>query len=178
MTRGLSAWVVAAALVLAPAAAADLDQATAPGAAVERKQAGDSLLFSRQVLDLLEAARQARGAAVSATPADTSSQPPIPEPAAVHLSAVLYRGPSDWQIWLNGRSFAQSGVAGSLEILRVRPDSVRLKWRGAGTRQPAEITLRPNQTYIVGTGEIVEGPPGRAWRAPRPGLGAKSAAPS
>ncbi len=165
--RGLPAWLASALLALAPAAAAGPDQQTAPGVSVERKQAQDSLLFSRRIQDLLEAARRARGAAVSAAPADPASPLPVAGPGALHLSAILYEGPSDWQIWLNGRSFAQSGVAGAVEVLRVQRDSVRLKWRGAGARRPAEITLRPNQTYIVATGEIVEGPPDRAWRAPR-----------
>jgi hypothetical protein len=80
----------------------------------------------------------------------------------------LIRFVSDWQIWLNGRSFAQNGAAGPIEILRVRADSVRLQWHGATTAQSTDITLRPNQTYIVSTDEIVEGPPERAWRAQRP----------
>jgi hypothetical protein len=167
--RGLPACLASTLLALAPAAAAGPDQQTS--VSVERKQPGDSLLFSRHVQDLLEAARRARGTVASTAPADPASPLPVAGPGALHLSAILYEGPSDWQIWLNGRSFAQSGVAGSIEVLRVQRDSVRLRWRGAGTRQPAEITLRPNQTYIVATGEIVEGPPERAWRAPQQAKG-------
>jgi hypothetical protein len=173
--RGSPAWLVLAALALAPEALAQeatpdqeaVDQEAPADAAVERKQEQDSLLFSRQVQDLIEAARQARGTTTSAAPGDAEAAPLMAGPATVHLSAILYEGPGDWQIWLNGRSFEQSGVAGATEILGVRQGSVQLRWRGAQAR-PVDIILRPNQTYIVGTGEIVEGPPERAWRTPGP----------
>lgn len=153
------ATLVLATVVLAPAVAADRDQAMAPATA-ERKAAEDSLLFSREVQELLEAARRARGAA-SAVPAAAGAPPARPEPGALHLSAIVYQGPNDWQIWLNGRRFDPGAGAGPIEIRGVQPDLVRLRWRG-GTGRAAEITLRPNQTYIVGSGEIVEGPPERA----------------
>lgn len=166
MTRCSSIGLVAV-LVLAPAAASSLDREPEPGVAVGRKQTQDSLLFSREVQDLIEAARRNAGVAAGTAPADAMSRANHAQ-GAIHLSAILYQGPGDWQIWLNGRSFAQNGVAGPIEILRVRADSVRLQWHGATTEQSADITLRPNQTYIVSTGEIVEGPPERAWRVRRP----------
>jgi hypothetical protein len=150
--------LLAALLLLAtPAAAARAEAAavpTAAGAARAPKAADESFLFSSQALRQLEAARA--GEAPAAVPVVRSS--PAPAPAAViHLAAILYHAPDDWRIWLNGQSFTPAGRPGPIEILKVTAERVVLAWRPGSGGPPRRVELRPNQTYVVASGAVVEG---------------------
>ena len=72
--------------------------------ALPRKAPGDSLLFSSQALGLIEAARA--GEQLAALPLARSA--PTAAADSLHLAAIVYRGPDDWRIWLNGQSFTPS----------------------------------------------------------------------
>jgi hypothetical protein len=139
---------------------------TAPGAALRagadheavqaRKTAAHSFLFSDRELGLLEAARAGRpgeppAAVVVARPR------PAPPTATIHLGAILYHAPDDWRVWLNGQSFTPSGPAGPIEILKVTAERVVLAWRKGQDSPPTRIELRPNQTYLTASGQVVEG---------------------
>jgi hypothetical protein len=123
------------------------------GDARGHKTAQDSFLFSSAALRLLEAARagQAPAAAVAVVR-------PSPAPAAgsLHLGAIVYHAPDDWRVWLNGQSFTPAARPGPIAIVEVTADRVVLVWRPAGGH-PTRIELRPNQTYVVASGEVVEG---------------------
>ena len=122
-----------------------------------RKRVGDSVLFSRQAQDLIEAAR---GGMVAVS---RKGQPLIPTASEayqavdiLHLSAIVYHDPTDWRVWLNGRRFTPNSRAGTIEIVEVGPDAVWLLWHGLD--QPATpVQLRPNQSYVMASGTIVEG---------------------
>ena len=143
---------LAAALLLAAAAgAAAAGQPMAP-----RKTAEDSLLFSSELLALIEAARRAEHDAPAAA-ATIARAGPVAMPGAIHLAAIVYHAPDDWRIWLNGRSYTPGAAPGALEILAVTAGAVRLAWHGDPARQPQRFELRPNQSYLVASGAIVEG---------------------
>jgi hypothetical protein len=145
-----------AAIEVAAAEPAGPPQEAVAGAA--RKAPGDSLLFSSQTLGLIEQARRGHGrpTPVAASGPGLRSEPPAP-PGIIHLSAILYRAPDDWRIWLNGRSFTPAARPGAIEILAVTADAVQLTWRAGAGQRARRIELRPNQSYLLASGEIVEG---------------------
>lgn len=142
-------------------------QAEAP-VAIAPGSAPTSLLFSPEALALIEAATRRRPGSAP----DQSSRPlkrPALAPAAIHLSAIVYHGPDDWRVWLNGRSFAPGARPGPVEILAVDPDGVILAVhdRSGPSRR---VRLRPNQSYLPARDAVVEGrpvPPGPPSAAKR-----------
>ena len=144
---------LAAALLLAAAAG----PAASAEPAAARKTAEDSLLLSSELLALIEAARRAdRGLPAAATTTARAGLAAAPD--VIHLGAIVYHAADDWRIWLNGRSYTPGAAPGALEILAVTAGAVRLAWRGDPARPPARFELRPNQSYLVASGAIVEGP--------------------
>ena len=153
---------LAVALLVAPASAAQAaDQAEpAPTAAAAepRKAAGDSLLFSHRAERLIEEDRLGHGRtpAVAAT-SRRMRAPAAAPPAVIHLSAIVYHAPDDWRVWLNGQSYTPAAQPRAIEILEVTADAVRLTWRGGPEQRPPQVELQPNQSYLIASGEIVEG---------------------
>jgi hypothetical protein len=146
-------WALAAALLVVSAAATWADDVAAP-----RKADGDSLLFSSHAEELIEAARLGHGA----TPGSEAARRVVPAPAAtppaiIHLSAIVYHAPDDWRVWLNGQSYTPATRPRAVEIIEVTPDAVRLTWRGGAQQRPRQVKLQPNQSYLVASGEIIEG---------------------
>jgi hypothetical protein len=122
-----------------------------------RKTAADSFLFSGAALARIEAARAGRA---WGAPAGVARSSPAPATGAIHLGAIVYRAPDDWRVWLNGESFTPGARAGAIEILQVSAERVVIAWRPGPGARPARIELRPNQTYVVASGAVVEGNPG------------------
>ena len=145
-------WALAAALLVAPAAAA-----RAGDAVQSRKAAGDSLLFSSHAEELIEAARLGHGATPGSEAARRVVPSPATTPAIIHLSAIVYHAPDDWRVWLNGQSYTPATRPRAVEIIEVTPDAVRLAWRGGAQQRPRQVKLQPNQSYLVASGEIIEG---------------------
>ena len=156
------ALVIALGLPL-PALPAWADGETRPapailGSAAPRKAAEDSLLFAPRSLALIEAARHGGGEPPGASAARpvARSQPSIATPV-IHLSAIVYHAPDDWQVWLNGRRFTPTAPAGPIEIVEVTAASVALIWRSGPGARPVRIRLQPNQSFLTANREIVEG---------------------
>jgi hypothetical protein len=82
-----------------------------------------------------------------------------PAHSDIHLGAVMYYGPGDWTLWLQGERWTPMTQHGDLRVLEVEPGEVRLALVTAPDMPPREITLHSNQTYEVATGKIVEGTP-------------------
>ena len=77
----------------------------------------------------------------------------------IHLGAVMYYGPGEWTLWLQGERWTPGTERADLHILDVTPDEVRLAVITAPETTSQEITLRPHQTYQIATGRIIEGSP-------------------
>jgi hypothetical protein len=154
---------LAAALLVAPASAAraadQAEPALTADAAEPRKAAGDSLLFSHRAERLIEEARLGHGRtpAVAATSRGVRGPPAAAPPATIHLSAIVYHAPDDWRVWLNGQSYTPAAQPRAIEILEVTADAVRLTWRGGSEQRPRQVELQPNQSYLIASGEIIEG---------------------
>lgn len=79
------------------------------------------------------------------SPADQSS---------IRLGAILYYGPQDWAVWLQGRRWTPQTEDKDIRILAVTPDDVRILWQ-TGPKDEREMTLRPNQIYKKALGRLV-----------------------
>ena len=121
-----------------------------------RKAPDNSFLFSSQALGLIEAARA--GEQLAALPRARSA--PTAAADSLHLAAIVYHGPDDWRIWLNGQSFTPQARPRAIEILQVTAEAVVLAWRTGPGAGPTRIRLQPNQSYLVASGRIVEGEAG------------------
>lgn len=77
----------------------------------------------------------------------------------IHLGAVMYYGPGNWTLWLQGERWTPATNRADLRVLDVEPGEVRLALTTVPDMPPREITLRPHQTYQIATGKIVEGAP-------------------
>ncbi len=80
-------------------------------------------------------------------------------PATLYLSAIVYIGPETWTIWLNSVRVTPDMRIGGIDILSVGRDAVRLEMRVFTNRPPVSVRLRPNQTFVAATREVIEGAP-------------------
>ncbi|MDD5585947.1 MAG: hypothetical protein PHY92_03195 [Alphaproteobacteria bacterium] len=76
---------------------------------------------------------------------------------AVTLGAVVYYGPKNWTVWLQGERWTPATKRPDLQILDVKPDLVRLAFAPQNGAKKREITLRPYQSFQPDTGQILEG---------------------
>ncbi|WP_372827697.1 hypothetical protein [Polaromonas sp.] len=82
---------------------------------------------------------------------------PRPVSADLHLSAIIYLGPDNWVIWINGRPLRSGEQHGSLRVLKVTPAQVLLTAdQGDRAGLTPIIALRPQQSYLAATGQIVD----------------------
>jgi hypothetical protein len=78
------------------------------------------------------------------------------EKADLYLSSILYSGPKDWTIWINGRRIGPNDEFQALQVTAITPNYVELliPLSAQGMRP---VHLGPNQTFIARTGAVVEG---------------------
>lgn len=82
---------------------------------------------------------------------------PPPVPPDIHLGALIFIAPGDWVLWVNGQRRTPRDSRGELEIAAVSRDRAEIVWRGDAKAGPLRVRLRPYQTFIGSTGEILEG---------------------
>jgi len=106
------------------------------------------------------------------------------ESPAFYLNSIVYKGPNDWSIWVNGTKYGPESLPERFDILNVTKKQVKIAWYtenldllspGWEVRQPTEtlkiteegptvfITLQPNQTFVARGMQIIEG---RAYSSP------------
>lgn len=131
-----------------------------------------SLLFNDHEIELInEALAGGPEEEQSAAPAAPRVVKQPVGPTLLHLSAIVYFSPSSWTIWLNGERVTPDRWPKHIEALAVERDSIQVKLRIGDDRLPLSVQLWPNQTYIVSTGNVVEGAPrmpiaDRTWSGP------------
>jgi hypothetical protein len=76
----------------------------------------------------------------------------------IRLGAVMYYGPDDWTLWLQGEKWTPETSRDDLRVLEVTEDAVRLWWRNEDDATEHEITLRPNESFQIATGKIISEP--------------------
>lgn len=81
-----------------------------------------------------------------------------PRPPDIYMGALIYLGPNQWSVWINGDRWTSAQPrSGDLRIAQVGPDLAEIIWTGDRRQGPLRVRLRPYQTFIGDTGEIVEG---------------------
>jgi len=86
-----------------------------------------------------------------------SGNPDAIEKASLYLSTIVYYGPKDWTIWVNGLPISPGQDFQSFRITDIGPRFVELlvPLSAQGMRP---VRLEPNQSFIVKSGAVVEGP--------------------
>jgi len=81
------------------------------------------------------------------------------EDASLYLSTIVYYGPEDWTIWVNGKPIGPSQDFTDFKVTDIGPRYVELlvPLSAQGMRP---VRLEPNQTFISKSGAVVEG----AWK--------------
>lgn len=81
------------------------------------------------------------------------------ENSTLYLSTILYSGPNDWTIWVNGKPITPNQDFNEFKVTDIGPRFVELlvQLSAQGMRP---VRLEPNQTFITKSGAVVEGP----WR--------------
>lgn len=120
---------------------------TAPGAA---RRPIESLMFTTDEFN------EIRGRIGSGEETDTKSTRQAIEDATLYLSTIVYYGPKDWTIWVNGVPVGPDQEFKSFQVTEISADSVQLlvPLSAQGMRP---VRLSPNQTFVTKTGAIVEG---------------------
>ncbi|MCH7930823.1 MAG: hypothetical protein IH906_01235 [Proteobacteria bacterium] len=178
--RGLVGVLLGAALLLAVAPAAASESSGIPPAPLSLLLSDADLQVIMEALyggDAEEEVEVIEPKPVAAEPAiPETAPPPIRKkvrpvgPATLYLSAIVYIGPETWTIWLNGVRVTPDMRIGGIDIVSVGRDAVRLKMRVLTNRPPVSVRLRPNQTFVAATREVIEGAP----RSPIAGYAASS----
>jgi len=73
--------------------------------------------------------------------------PQAEDQSVLHLGAVIYYGPDDWIVWLQGSRWTPETDRPDLHIADVQPNLVRVSWTATPGAAPLDITLHPHQTY-------------------------------
>lgn len=78
------------------------------------------------------------------------------EEANLFLSSILYFGPKEWTIWVNGLPIGPNQEVDSFEVVNIDSAHVEMivPLSATGMRP---VRLEPNQTFISQTGLILEG---------------------
>jgi hypothetical protein len=156
MSRTFSLIVLlGAAAGFGPAAAQQAAPAQQPAAsATETRDIPDTLMFDIDEYNEIQS-RMASAGDAAAQRGDQSSI----ENASLYLSTIIYYGPKEWTIWVNGVPISPDQDFQSFTVADIGPDFVELLVP-LSAQGMAPVKLSPNQTFIVRSGAVVEG----QWR--------------
>ncbi len=159
-----SLWIVLSAVtmwacvtVVGSAYAADETEAPAanaePARVIKQRVAPDSLMFTPD--EFADIQGHSAGADSGSGAADGAGLQAI-EDATLYLSTIVYAGPNDWTIWINGAPVSSHQGFQAFKVTEITPNSVDLlvPLSAQGVRP---VHLQPNQTFITKTGVVVEG---------------------
>jgi len=118
---------------------------SSPAQTEETPHLPTSLFFTNEEMEIIESI------AAKNPPQNTA-----PERGAISLGAIVYSGPDNWTIWLQGERWTPSTKHPFINLKSVEFDKVHfsVEQPGGGAR---EIILRPYETYHPLTGEITTG---------------------
>jgi hypothetical protein len=118
----------------------------------------DSLFFTPNQIASIMRANQGFIAPEDAYDPDNQSDKPFdPGPRVISLSGLVYQGPNDWTIWLNGTRVTPKNIPDRVMGLTVKPDRIHLRWMDIGNQRIVNLTLRPHQRYLLDTDTIISG---------------------
>ncbi len=101
------------------------------------------------------------------------------EKSYVYLASILYYSPHDWTIWVNNTKInsAENNPKKELFVKAINQDSVKIRWAigmskwkilsgnnsdvmpkvNAENQVEVDFVLKPNQTFVLGSNNVVEG---------------------
>jgi len=110
-----------------------------------------TLMFSIDELNDI----QSRAASVQTEEGERGNSNAI-ENTSLYLSTIVYTGPQDWTIWINGKPIGPRQDFEEFKITDIGPRFVELlvPLSAQGMRP---VRLEPNQTFLTRSGTVVEG---------------------
>jgi len=75
----------------------------------------------------------------------------------LHLGSIVYVGPENWVVWLQGDKWTPETDRPNMHIVEVTANEVLLSLVPRRDEPPQTVTLRPHQSYNLLTGEVIEG---------------------
>lgn len=102
------------------------------------------------------------------------------EKSYIYLASIIYYSPKDWAVWINNQKITSETNKNSKELFvkAIYSDHVKILWSisiskwkilagkksedaapklNAKNNVEIEFSLKPNQTFILGSGQVVEG---------------------
>ncbi|MBP7252668.1 MAG: hypothetical protein KBA75_04200 [Alphaproteobacteria bacterium] len=79
------------------------------------------------------------------------------KPGRTSLDALVYYGPDQWQVWINGQAYKPDSQSDALAIIAVTAEAVTLEQKRDA--EPVRFTLAPHQSYDWAEQRVVEGAP-------------------
>lgn len=157
MNRRLIGFITAAALMCAPLSLALSQEAVQTAASQQNEQASpkvrrnvpDTLMFSIDELNEIKD-RIAGGETTK------DGQLQDNETATLYLSSIMYSGPKDWTVWINGAPIGPDQDFQAFQVTDINPRFVELLVP-LSVQGMRPVRLEPNQTFITASGIIVEG---------------------
>jgi hypothetical protein len=146
--------LLGAAASFGPAAAQQAAPAQPATQASEIRDIPDTLMFDIDEYNEIQSRMASAGDAATQR-GDQSSI----ENASLYLSTIIYYGPKDWTIWVNGVPISPDQDFQSFTVADIGPDFVELLVP-LSAQGMAPVKLSPNQTFVVRSGAVVEG----QWR--------------
>ena len=83
--------------------------------------------------------------------------PPVYGPQMLYLAAIVYFGPDSWSFWLNGTRITPDSGLAMVDVVSVSREAVELALHVVSDQPAVPVRLRPNQSFIARSGEILEG---------------------
>jgi hypothetical protein len=158
VTAGNGVFAQTSAALEKPGAAGANKTGGADGGASEPKkqrQIPDTLMYTIDELTDIRNRTSVEQTAEGGGPIESSAI----ENASLYLSTIVYSGPTEWTIWVNGKPITPNQELLEFKITDIGPRFVELlvPLSAQGMRP---VRLEPNQTFISKSGTVVEG----AWR--------------
>lgn len=142
----------------APIADGEIVSPTPQLVSTETVKKKESLFFTPNQLVSIMRANQGFIAPREAFDKTNQSDKPLDSgPRVITLSAIIYNGKNDWTVWLNGEKVTPKNIPDRIMGITVKPDRVHLRWMDIGNQRIVNITLRPNQQYLLDSDTIVLG---------------------
>jgi hypothetical protein len=115
-----------------------------------RRQVPDTLMFTIDEYNEIKD-RQAGGEVTNEARQqfEGSNQP-------LYLSSIMYYGPKDWTVWINGTPIGPNQDFQSFQVTEITPRYVELLVP-LSVQGMRPVRLEPNQTFISESGIVVEG---------------------
>lgn len=86
-------------------------------------------------------------------------------PPEVYLSAIVYFGPKSWNFWLNDNRITPESPMALVDVISVSHNAIEIALQVVSDRPPILVRLKPNQTYVARSREVIEGkaPDSNGW---------------